>query len=452
MKNHNLANHTHHYRFLKILKKRSKYDLQTNLPNREQGIACFSKLLNEVPAFSLIKIRIINLKTINNHYGYECGDAVLRTVADQLDILQKTGTFFPYRASSAEFNIYYTQGHLSEESSEIQVLRDLLSIPFVQENINFKIRTIIGIVNSYDGLHDIKEFEIHANIALSVAERHGKRGYAFFTEDMRKMLQKEQAVVTLLNSYYSTNSNLYKIVYQPQICMNENKICGYEALVRIANTAISPADFIPIAETHGFIIDIGRKIIELVVKQLAYWKELGQTLVPISVNYSPAQITDENYLTYIKDLLKKYNIEPQYIKIEITEGLFIENENQVMKMLNDFKTAGIQLSLDDFGTGYASLNYLTYLPINTVKLDKSLIDTYLYPGKESFIFNLISLLHGLGMAVVAEGVEHLWQMQLLNKQKCDSVQGYYISKPLEAEAVMPWQHQYMAVATNRHFF
>ncbi|MBR7064877.1 MAG: diguanylate cyclase, partial [Treponema sp.] len=237
----NKKNHTRHFHFLKILKKKSKYDLQTNLPNRSQGISCFSKLVSEVSEFALIKIRIINLKTINNHYGYDCGDAVLRTIAERLDTLQKSGMYFPYRASSAEFNMYYTQGHLSEDSDEIKTIKSLLSVSFLQNNINLKIRTVIGIANSYYGLNDAQELESHANIALSVAEKHGKRGYVFFTDDMRKILQKEKNIVTILNSYYRANENPYKIVYQPQVDMTEKKICGYEALVRIENSNISPA-------------------------------------------------------------------------------------------------------------------------------------------------------------------------------------------------------------------
>ena len=153
----------------------------------------------------------------------------------------------------------------------------------------------------------------------------------------------------------------------------------------------------------------------------------------VSVNYSSSQLNDHGYIDFVKELLDKYSVPACFLEIEITEGLFLEKSALADQIFKRFKEMGIRLLMDDFGTGYSSLGYLTYIPIDVIKLDKSLVDTYLVDGKDSFIKNIIHLMHDLNKEMVIEGVEEKWQFERLREFGADIIQGYYFSKPIPAD-------------------
>ncbi|MBR1614316.1 MAG: EAL domain-containing protein, partial [Treponema sp.] len=208
---------------------------------------------------------------------------------------------------------------------------------------------------------------------------------------------------------------------------------------------LGPAQFIPIAEEDGHIAKIGRIITEKVIRQIAEWRKHGVPLRRVSINYSFGQLEDKEYVSYLTNLMKSYNIPAELIGIEITESLFMGNKARALEVFEEFKEADIKVALDDFGTGYSSLSYLTQLPLETVKIDKSLVDTYLLQNnadKDSsqFIKNIVSLVHTLGMKITVEGVEYRWQFDKLKEFGCDYIQGYFFSKPLsggEIETFIP---------------
>jgi EAL domain-containing protein (putative c-di-GMP-specific phosphodiesterase class I) len=194
-----------------------------------------------------------------------------------------------------------------------------------------------------------------------------------------------------------------------------------------------PGQFIPVIEKNGWIWKIGRITTELVIKQLAEWRDAGHELHPVSVNYSSAQLSDEGYTEFIEKLLDKYDIPAKYLEIEITEGLFLDNDDRAADLFALFAEMGIRLLMDDFGTGYSSLGYLTYIPVDVIKLDKSLVDTYLVDGKDAFINDVIRLVHDLDKEMIIEGVEEQWQYDKLREFGADTIQGYFFSKPLPAD-------------------
>lgn len=228
--------------------------------------------------------------------------------------------------------------------------------------------------------------------------------------------------------------NNLRLVYQPQINTVSGEVIGYEALVRMPENAISPAKFIPVAEETGMIVDIGRRVTKEVILELAKLKRDGVIPKTISINFSVKQIRDSDYIDYLKDLLLQYSVEAEYIDIEITESVMVENQEETLKYLKRLKDIGVSISLDDFGTGYSSLNYLTYLPVDKIKLDKSLSDKFLLNEKNTVMLNIIALAHSLSLKVTAEGIESKDQYQALKKLKCDYIQGYYFDKPLEQDA------------------
>ena len=169
------------------------------------------------------------------------------------------------------------------------------------------------------------------------------------------------------------------------------------------------------------------------VEQLAQWKAEGHTLHPVSVNYSSNQLNDHGYVDFVIELLEKYDVPPCYLEIEITEGLFLEKSALADQIFKRFKAIGIRLLMDDFGTGYSSLGYLSYIPVDVIKLDKSLVDAYLVNGKETFIRDVILMMHDLGKEMIIEGVEEDWQFERLREFGADVIQGYYFSKPIPAD-------------------
>ena len=191
----------------------------------------------------------------------------------------------------------------------------------------------------------------------------------------------------------------------------------------------------PIAEINGSIIRIGRIVTEKVIRQLSQWKNSGLELKPVSINFSANQLHDNGYLQFIKEQTKEYDIDPRYIEIEITEGIFLENKQATLLFLKRLKKMGIAISIDDFGTGYSSLNYMTYLPVDKIKLDRSLNVRILEMDNPKVMSSMISLVHSLGLTVIAEGIETLDQVEQLKAAECDFIQGYYYSRPLRPEQI-----------------
>jgi len=223
------------------------------------------------------------------------------------------------------------------------------------------------------------------------------------------------------------------MLYQPQVDVMSRRLVGFEALARAKGRDLPPGKFIPVAEKNGLIWKIGRVTTELVVRQIAAWRDAGKALYPISINFSSMQLSDEGYLSFLKALLERYRVPAGLVEIEITESCFVGKTDYAINLFEQFKAMGITLLMDDFGTGYSSLGYLTYLPVDVIKLDKSIVDTYLVPGKDHFIQNVIRLVHDLDKKIIIEGVETRGQARRLRDLGADIIQGYYFSKPIPPE-------------------
>ena len=301
-------------------------------------------------------------------------------------------------------------------------------IPLGYESIS--VTASIGISTS-DGVTTPDQNVVNAEIAMYEAKNRGKNVAFLYGDEMKeKMTQESQVKSNLLEAF--DNDGFY-MLYQPKVDSKTKKVCGFEALVRMKTQGIYPGQFIPIAERNGWIWRIGRITTELVIQQIAKWREAGYDVKPVSVNYSSNQLNDRGYIDFVDSLLEKYNVPSNLLEIEITEGVFLEKSALADELFAHFKAKGIRLLMDDFGTGYSSLGYLTYIPVDVIKLDKSLVDTYLVDGKDSFIRNIINLMHDLNKEMVIEGVEEEWQFKRLQEFGADTIQGYYFSKPISAD-------------------
>ena len=410
------------------------HDYLTGLPNRMLAKKEIDRLINAHQPFALMMLDVDDFKSINDFFGHLCGDEVLREIGRRLNALQTDGDFFACRSGGDEFVLLYRESTIEEGDTKIYYIREVLSSPFVHDGKRIFIRLCIGLMN-YDGngKPSANELVANADSALYKAKANGKNKFVTFNEDMSNELFREKQISLQLED--ACKNDGFSVLYQPQIEATNGEIQGYEALVRLSSLNLPPQVFIPIAEKKGLMVQIGRIVTRKVIEQMAEWKKEGRKLNRIAINYSSGQIADTGYVDYLKNLLDENGISSSLITIEVTESLFMSNLNYAQELFKSLSDIGVSLTLDDFGTGYSSLSYLTYLPVDTVKIDKSWIDSYLQEGKDSFIKNIVRLVHSLNMKLTVEGVEEKWQYDKLKEFECDSVQGYYFSKPIIASEV-----------------
>jgi len=235
---------------------------------------------------------------------------------------------------------------------------------------------------------------------------------------------------------YAIEREELMIYYQPIVKTDTRKTVAAEALMRWKHPQygmIPPVVFIPMMEKTGYIVEAGKYLIKKVISQQSKWKLFGFEEITVSINASMKEIENHEYIDYLTRLLKEHDIAPSTIKIEITESQAMSNADNILQSLTDLYRAGIRISLDDFGTGYTSFAYLTKIPANTLKIDKSFIDNILSDEKHQQVVKaIIEVGHTLGMEIVAEGIETSGVNKMLSRLGCDYVQGYYFSKPVPA--------------------
>ncbi len=409
----------------------SMHDSLTGLPNLAIMSKNIENAMSKKIKFAVLLIDVNDFDMINDFNSYTCGDFVIRELADRLNTLCVEGNYEVARILGAKFMLLYKGAHLEKNDPEVYFLRQLLGNEIEFKDKSLFIMTNIGIVNSND-LFSLEDYIKNCDIALNEAKKLGKNKYCFYTDEIKRQIKENAEIALALEDACKEES--FFVVFQPQIDIHTGKIHAYEALVRLKSNRISPNLFIPIAEKNGHITKIGRIVTEKVIRQMAEWKEAGLELHRVSINFSAAQIGDKGYIPFLRKLLHTYEIPSELIGIEITESLFLGNKTEATELFNEFDELGIKIALDDFGTGYSSLNYLTYLPIETVKLDKSTVDIYL-DGKADFIKNVVNLVHSLGMKITIEGVEDMWQYEKLKSFNCDYIQGYFFSKPLSGDEI-----------------
>ena len=439
---------------LHIRKIRSKLEFQvshnmlTKLPSRFMAISCISKLIEQGGEFSVIMLDIEEFRLVNDYYSQEFGDRMLVEMAERLEGISAEGRYHAYSFSGDEFTLVYTAGHIQEDSFEIANLRKILSKPFFEGENPLFVKTAIGIINSDESFKRAEDYLINAEIAMYEAKKIGSNKNAVFTLEMRRAIEKRHNIVRDVE--FACENDGFFVMFQPQLMAKDDSIFGFEALTRLKMTdsqgrtrIVSPGDFIPVAEKSGYIAKIGRIITEKTIMAMVSWRQRGIKLHKVSINFSAAQMSDEGYVDYLSALLKKNNITPKLICIEITESLFLGNRKQATELFEQFKSLGVQLALDDFGTGYSSLSYLAYLPVDIVKIDKSMVDNYLaIPEKAVFVENIVNLVHSLNMKLVVEGVETKWQYDKIKMLGGDYIQGYFFSEPILPEEVETFTLEY----------
>ncbi len=416
-----------------LLEYQAQYDDFLDVFNRRAMVEYLNKSVTMNQVYSVIMLDVDGFKDVNENYGHEAGDKILKKIACSLQEFCAKNQMTLGRYGGDEFLMFCPGELLDENSKRIIELKRLFSRTLSVDNIDVTLSVSIGISNS-DGLTYPEQHIINAEIALYEAKERGRGMVFVYTDDMKKKVNSEENIKTKFIKAFEEDGFYMK--YQPKVNAKTKEVVGFEALIRMKDDSYAPSLFIPVIEKSGWIVRLGRHVTFLVIKQLSEWKAQGKKLRPVSINFSSKQIHDIGYVTYLQELLEMYDIDPQYIEIEITESLLVENSTQSDELFSDLKKLGIRLLMDDFGTGYSSLGYLIYVPVDDIKLDKTLVDAYLIDGKDSFIRDVIQLVHDMHKEITIEGVECKWQYDKLLDFNADIIQGYYFSKALEpSEAI-----------------
>lgn len=416
-----------------VIRYQAEHDYLTELPNRRSAMDMLNMLIAAKQACTVIILDIDDFKEINDSYGHACGDAVLKGLSRRLLNLMRDQRFYASRLGGDEFLLIIKSVGTGPGSKLMLQIKHIFSKPIIFEEKEQYIRVSMGVAYFKGGITEASEIISNADFAMYTAKKSGKNECFYYNSGMKHEMINRKNIKNILSE--SCRHDGFHVLYQPQVKAATGVIAGYEALLRLKNHNISPAQFISIAEETDIILTLGRIVTKKVVKQMAVWRSHGLELRPVAINFSSKQIKDKGYVCYLKNLLDKYKISPKLIEIEITESIFINNNEKAMKLFEDFLSIGVKLALDDFGTGYSSINYLTYIPVKKIKIDKSLVDIFLKDEKDAFIENIIRLAHCLGLKITVEGVEEKRQHERLRDFECDYIQGYYFSRPITGEEV-----------------
>ena len=415
------------------IEKFAYYDPLTNLPNRRLFNEKLKANLELNHTGAVVLLDLDNFKGINDTLGHMYGDGVLKRIADELMHLRYENVLVS-RFGGDEFLVLIVEEDIEKIKTYVANLYEQFSnSKMIIDDHEIYISFSIGVTLFPEDSDNVNQLIMNADMAMYEAKNSGKNNYKFFHTDILNNINEKITIENILRD--ALKDKEFKLLYQPLVSTKSGEIIGFEALLRLNKHNISPALFIPAAEETGMIIKIGRWVTEEVITQLALWMKKGYNLKPISINFSAKQLNDFNYAKFLEEKLNEYKIDAKYLEIEITENLFLENKDKTINFLNQLKSLGVNIAIDDFGTGYSSLNYLTFLPVDKIKLDKSLSDKYLETKNVKVIEGIIALAHSLDLEVVAEGIEEIEQYNQLVSIGCNYIQGYLFSKPIEIEQV-----------------
>lgn len=397
---------------------------------------------------ALLYLDIDNFKFINDTLGHSFGDLLLIDISKRLLKFQRDACRV-FRLGGDEFIIVLDnfQELREVEIVALDILKDF-DLSYDIQNINLNVKASIGIALYPEHGTTIDEILKNSDIALQKAKELGRNQIVFYNQPMNEAITERVMIEKLLRSALINNE--FELYYQPQYNLSENRISGFEALIRWKNSELGmvpPTRFIGIAEATQQIIPIGNWVIKNACFFLKRLNQAGFNNLNISVNVSVVQLLQDDFIDSILDVLDLYSLEASQFEIEITESTLIESYELIAAKLKRLSDIGVSIALDDFGTGYSSLNYLRLLPISTLKVDKSFIDTITLDEKHK---GLIELIVKLGktfrLNIIAEGVETSEQLEYLAANSCDKIQGYYFSRPIPEESILKLlEEKYMPV-------
>lgn len=444
----------------KHLHRLAYYDTLTSFPNRQNFYESLTNYLNaankrNAQAWVLL-FNLDRFKRINDTLGHEFGDKVLIEVADRVyRFLSNQDLTYPLKGEKFNSNFARLGGDeftlLINKVTDKQAITEiidqlvvLLSKPIEIDRYQVTVTPSIGVASYPESGLTVSDLLKHADIALHQAKAGGRRTHKFYTDVLDNKAMERLQIEELMRE--AIKNEEFELYYQPQVNVKNNKVTKAEALIRWSSPVlgnISPTDFIPIAEESGLIIELGDWILNKACQQAKAWQAAGIDDCKVSVNVSSVQFKQSALLEKIQKALAESGLEPELLEIELTESAIMSDLEDNIARLNDLKEMGMSIACDDFGTGYSSLSYLKQFPLNTLKIDRSFIEDVATDENDEAIVKAIMLLADtMQLKVVAEGVETIEQLQVLNRFNCEFIQGYFFSKPLRNKDFITFVTEY----------
>lgn len=426
-----------------FIRRLAYYDALTGLPNR----ACLHEFLEEAAeearqgkaCGAVLFVDLDNLKMVNDTFGHSYGDGVIIKAGAYI-CAEMGEEAFVARSGGDEFIVVLPGEDDREKIKEIaNGMVSLLERDYETGSFSTYMSASVGIVLYPEDAGTAEDILKKADLALHAAKQNGKNTWYFYEADLQKAAYDDLLIKQGFREAIKRNE--LSLHYQPIVDTHTSNVVSFEALLRWNSSElgpIPPGRFIPLAEESGAIQRIGRWVVCEACRFASKLSKMGKSDIRVSINVSPCQLTDDQFVAFIRDAIHAAGIKPQQLEIEITENALMLSMEESIQTFKTLRGLGVHLSLDDFGTGYCSLNYLKNLPVKTLKIDKSFIDDIASDKNQlRFVKSIVSMAHVQGLSVVAEGVESESQWDKLRRCRCDFVQGYVFSRPMpEREAML----------------
>ncbi|WP_243729302.1 EAL domain-containing protein [Paludibacterium purpuratum] len=422
----------------------ANHDPLTRLPNRSCLISALEDRLLSMKEgegqLAVIFIDLDRFKLINDSFGHQSGDELLRVIAIRLaNTVGERGMLA--RLGGDEFTLLVSSfDGLGDLSAIAEQVLGVLAKPLRLEEHEVYVTGSIGIsVYPNDGA-DARTLLKNADVAMYRAKDSGKNTHEFFNAEMNAQTVERLVLENSLRQALERDE--FELHFQPQVNAVSRELVGVEVLLRWRHPQqglVAPGRFIPLAEETGLIKPIGAWVLQAACHQLRRWDREGLIIPRVAVNLSARQFEQPNLISLVAGALEESGLAPQRLELEITESMIMQNPVETVRILNELKHLGVQLAIDDFGTGYSSLSILKRFPLDSLKIDRSFVDGLPQDGDSAAITEaVLAMARKLGFAVVAEGVEHEGQANFLQAIGCDSLQGYFFGKPMPAEHFVVW--------------
>ena len=419
------------------------YDNLTGLPNR---VSFKRRLTSELARsaesgrmFGVCFLDLDHFSRINDTLGHKLGDRLLQLVGRQIKscCLDVAPSASVSRLGGDEFTVIVPD--LADPLVAARVARNILdsfNTPFTLDGHEVFVSASIGLAIFPNDGTDLESLLKNADVAMYQAKRSGRNTFEFFAKSMSTASVKRLTLESQLRK--AIDRKQFEIWYQPVVEVGSGRVASAEALIRWRHPewgVVLPTEFIPVCEETGLIVPLGSWILRTVCAQNQAWQKQGLPPIPVAVNLSGQQLRGDGVLELVRAALAKTRLDPRYLVLELTESILMENEGGAAAVLPALAELGVGLAIDDFGTGYSSLSYLKHFPVDTVKIDKSFVsDVTINPNDAAITSAIIAMGHALGLRVVGEGVETPEQAQVLRIQGCDLIQGFWVSRPIPADA------------------
>ncbi|PYC40840.1 putative bifunctional diguanylate cyclase/phosphodiesterase [Pseudomonas chlororaphis] len=417
------------------------YDELTGLANRslfrERLREAHQRMRQGGRSLALVHINLDRFKLLNDSLGHDVADQLLQKMARRLvNALPEADTIA--RLSGDEFAVLFdAYGSLSSLTRVATRLSAKLRLPITVEGHELVVSASMGISMLPDSAREIPALISQANIAMQHAKHLGGNNFQFYTASLQASTLERLQLENQLRK--AVEERQLKVFYQPKLCLATGRLNAAEALVRWDHPdlgRVPPGDFIGLAEEIGLIGPIGEFVLRQACWQACEWQRQGLPAIRVSVNLSVHQLRQGKLVSQVRSVLEETGLAPHFLELELTESHLLDSVEHIVSTFQQLRDLGVKLAIDDFGTGYSSLSYLKRIPVDYVKIDQAFIRGLSEGGADAAITRaIIAMAHGLSLKVVAEGVEHPGQLAFLKEQKCDEVQGYLISRPVDAEGL-----------------